>query len=138
MNTNDTFVLNRFGRTLMIAACKSGVPNIKRSFLHRAEYLLSTSIRQDTFNWFAYSTRMSVRRHLALEYISFDIGTAEQLLIEAAHDGYQCFCSKWTSNQSSKQLIFVSIWQNFQKLDQMGRSTLPYIGRVIYLMCLTI
>ncbi|XP_052079476.1 uncharacterized protein LOC127717738 [Mytilus californianus] len=97
MNTNDTFVLNRFGRTLMISACVSGVPNIKRSFLQRAEYLLSKSIRHDTFNWFAYSTRMSVRRQLALEYISFDTDTAKQLLIEAANDGYQCFCSKGTS-----------------------------------------
>ncbi|CAG2192989.1 unnamed protein product [Mytilus edulis] len=120
MNTNDTFVLNRFGRTLLIAACKSGVPNIKRSVLHRAEYLLSTSIRQDTFNWFAYSTRMSVRRQLALEYISFDIDTAEQLLIEAAHDGYQCFCSKGTSKSICEAVDICQYLAKFPEIRSNG------------------
>ncbi|CAC5365559.1 TLR2 [Mytilus coruscus] len=97
MNTNDTFILNRFGRALMISSCKSMDQNIKTSLLHRAENLLSKSIQQDPFNWFAYTTRMSVRRQLALEYIYFDNDRAQQLLIKAASDGYQIFCSKGTS-----------------------------------------
>ncbi|XP_063425771.1 uncharacterized protein LOC134709538 [Mytilus trossulus] len=97
MNKNDTFILNRFGRALMISSGQKRDQNAKKYFLHRAENVLNKSIQEDPFNWFAYTTRMSVRRQLALEYIFFDNERAKHLLIKAASDGYQIFCSKGTS-----------------------------------------
>ncbi|VDI79199.1 Hypothetical predicted protein [Mytilus galloprovincialis] len=63
---------------------------------------------------------MSVRRQLALEYISFDIDTAEQLLIEAAHDGYQCFCSKGTSKSICEAVDICQYLAKFPEIRSNG------------------
>lgn len=95
INRSDTFVLNRAARVLWNVSEKSTLTK-KKETLHEAQRILTESLAVDAFNWFAYSTRMSVRKDLALIYIRSDQSKAKMYLELAINDGYQCFVSKGT------------------------------------------
>ncbi|CAG2224788.1 unnamed protein product [Mytilus edulis] len=92
---NDVSVLNRFGRALWNCVDQTLSTKTKLQQLYQSEKILSASISKDgQRNWFAYSSRMVVRKDIA--NLERNDKIAEEYLQKAKSDGHICFKSKTT------------------------------------------
>ncbi|XP_063420036.1 uncharacterized protein LOC134705203 [Mytilus trossulus] len=95
LKPDDVTVLNRYGRTLWNCVLQTDSMENKLLQLYKSEEILSVSIDKDAQrNWFAYSSRMIVRKDIA----SFEKEEriVEEYLKKAKSDGHTCFKSKTT------------------------------------------
>ncbi|CAG2253732.1 unnamed protein product [Mytilus edulis] len=113
---NDVSVLNRFGRALWNCVDQTLSTKTKLQQLYQSEKILSASISKDgQRNWFAYSSRMVVRKDIA--NLERNDKIAEEYLQKAKSDGHICFKSKTTRKDMT---ILAEVCQKLAKFPDIG------------------
>ncbi|XP_063423306.1 uncharacterized protein LOC134707475 [Mytilus trossulus] len=112
----DVTVLNRYGRALWNCVVQTECPKTKLQQLYQSEKILSASIAKDgQRNWFAYSSRMVVRKDIA--NLERNGKIAEEYLQKAKSDGHTCFKSKTTRKDMT---ILAEVCQKLAKFPDIG------------------
>ncbi|XP_052094185.1 uncharacterized protein LOC127730106 isoform X3 [Mytilus californianus] len=117
---DDVTVLNRYGRALWNCVLQTDSMEIKLQQLYKSEKILSASIAKDgQRNWFAYSSRMVVRKDIAnLERNNYEV--AEDYLKKAKLDGHTCFKSKTTRKDMTVLAEVCQKLAKFPKTNDCG------------------
>lgn len=128
---NDVFILNRYGRILWNESERRGKSYEKKKLLHEALRILNKSIKTRYLNWFAYTTRMSVQKDLAMTYLKNNVTKAENFLKLAFNDGYQCFIARGTTKTLCK---LVDICQDLAKFPNVRKYGCSHVVQQEYLL----
>ncbi|CAG2253733.1 CD282 [Mytilus edulis] len=113
LKKNDMTVLTRYGRTLWNKSKSFDDIKEKLVLLHMANDILTCSIDvENTGNWFAFSTRMHVRKQISDIRAKRDIELARKYLLDALQDGEAIFKSQ---NTQKDLTILAEICQKLAK-----------------------
>ena len=113
LKNNDMTVLKRYGRTLWNKSKSFDDKKEKLGLLHKANNILTRSIDvENTGNWFAFSTRMHVRKQISDIRARRDIELAKIYLLDALQDGEAIFKSQ---NTQKDLTILAEICQKLAK-----------------------
>ncbi|XP_052094178.1 uncharacterized protein LOC127730105 isoform X1 [Mytilus californianus] len=97
LKPDDVTVLTRYGRTLWNKSVSITDNTEKLVLLQKADDILARSTdTKDTGNWFAFSTRMVVRKQMSEILGKTNIDLAEKYLLKAREDGENIFKSQNT------------------------------------------
>ncbi|XP_063404993.1 uncharacterized protein LOC134688304 [Mytilus trossulus] len=120
MYRSDSFILNRYGRALWNLSEQHRAQKDKKKLLHEAQKLLSSSINKTSLNWFAYDTRMVVRKDLGQVYFRYNKQKARTYFELAVQDGYQCFISKGTPRSICQLVEICQFLAKFPDIREYG------------------